>query len=111
MKIKAYLDGNKVQGVLPDSYKDLTVKQYIAISDNSSSIEMLANITGIDLWWFENTTLNLDRYMNHLNKVIKAIPDPSTADRVTGFKIMDRYITPKDINDLSWLQKDMIKAL
>ena len=112
MILKAYLDGKELTGHIPETWDDLTVKQYIALTDASTNVEMLSSLTGIDYWWFENTNIDLSSYIMHLDKLIKSIPDPGEVKKkVKAFEIMGKRVAPKDISDLTWLQKDMIKAL
>jgi len=97
-------------GTVPGSWDEMTVRQYIAMMSGKEQLEILADVSGIDLLQIENTSLDLDPFFIHMAGLIHTAPDLSKRKR-KPIQLNGKTIKPGDVGKLSYAQLDRIKRL
>ena len=112
-RFKIYHDDDIIGGQIPDSWEEITVKQWAAMRPNSEPIELLSIFSNIDLSHLENTTADLSPIIRHIyEKLIldgmnKLDHRPRKPLSILGHEIK----FPKDLNFERYGQKFMLKKL
>ena len=74
-RFKIHYDDDIIGGQIPDSWEELTVKQWAALRPNVSDLELLSVLSGIDLSYLENTRADLSPAIEHVYQSIKDMPE------------------------------------
>tara|TARA_B110000046_G_scaffold174665_1_gene198615 strand:- start:921 stop:1484 length:564 start_codon:yes stop_codon:yes gene_type:complete len=112
-RFKIYHDDDIIGGQIPDSWEEITVKQWAAMRPNSEPIELLSIFSNIDLSHLENTRADLNPIIRHIyEKLIldgmnKLDHRPRKPLSILGHEIK----FPKDLNFERYGQKFMLKKL
>jgi len=110
-RFKIYHDDDIIGGQIPDSWEEITVKQWAAMRPNSEPIELLSIFSNIDLSHLENTRADLSPIIEHiyekliLNGMNELDHRPRKDISILGHQIK----FPKDINFARYGQKAMVK--
>jgi hypothetical protein len=111
-RFKIYHDDDIIGGQIPDSWEELTVKQWAALRPDVTDLELLSILSNIDLSYLENTRADLSPAIEHVYHSIKDMPAdlnklPKKAISLLGHQIK----FPKDLNFERYGQKAMVKNL
>lgn len=108
--VKIRVDGKEYMAVFPSKWEEMTVKQYIQLADKSNGIEMLSALSGLDLWLFENTNIDLTEILGKMLKLLSEAPDMNNLVR-DQIWIGGIGVGVTTAAEISFLQKEMIKML
>jgi len=111
-RFKIHHDDDIIGGQIPDSWEELTVKQWAALRPDVTDLELLSILSNIDLSYLENTRADLSPAIEHVYHSIKDMPAdlnklPKKAISLLGHQIK----FPKDLNFERYGQKFMLKKL
>jgi len=99
-RFKIHHDDDIIGGQIPDSWEEITVKQWAAMRPNSEAMELLSIFSNIDLSHLENTRADLSPIIDHIyEKLIldgmnKLDNRPRKPLNILGHEIK----LPKDLN-------------
>ena len=109
-KFKIEYQEEVILGQIPDSWEELTVKQWAALRPNVTDLELLSILSGIDLGYLENTRADLSPAIDHVYQSIKHMPeDLNHLEKKPLFILGHQIKFPKDINFARYGQKAMVK--
>ena len=112
-KFKIYNDDDIIGGQIPDSWEEITVKQWAAMRPNSEPIELLSIFSNIDLSHLENTRADLSPIIQHIYEklILNGMNELDHRPR-KDLSILGHQIKfPKDLNFERYGQKFMLKKL
>lgn len=103
---KLKIDGKVFEGTAPESWKEITVEQYIALETDMDVLDLMEVLTGIKREKLENYRGDLSKHIQRFT-YIYSMPDISKLKRgkVLGYEL------PKDIAFERYGQKMMLEQL
>ena len=112
MKFTIKHEGKEINATLPDSWNDLTVKQFIALNDKLTPLERLSSLSNTNLSFIENTGTDLQPAIDYLNSVFSKVPPDLKKIKKGNIIFNGKTIKPpKNLNFTKFGQKSMIKNL
>ncbi len=112
MKFTIKHEGKEINATLPDSWNDLTVKQFISLNDKLTPLERLSSLSNTNLSFIENTGTDLQPAIDYLNKVFAKVPPDLKKLKKGNIRFEGKTIKPpKNLNFTRFGQKSMIKNL
>ena len=112
MKFTIKHEGKEINATLPDSWNDLTVKQFISLNDKLTPLERLSSLSNTNLSFIENTGTDLTPAINYLNEVFSKVPPDLKKLKKGNIQFEGKTIKPpKNLNFTRFGQKSMIKNL
>ena len=101
---KLKIDGKVFEGMAPESYKEITLRQYIGLETNMDVLELMELLTGIPKKDLENYKGDLEKHIQSFT-YIYSLPEISKLKRV---KLLGHQL-PKDIAFERFGQKLMLE--
>ena len=112
MKFTIKHEGREVNATLPDSWNDLTVKQFLDLNKKLTPLEVLASLSNLNLSFIENTNSDLTPAINYLNNLFAKVPPDLTKLKKKPIIFEGKTIkVPKNLNFTRFGQKSLIKGL
>ena len=112
IKLTIKHEGETLEGHLPNSWQELTVKQYIGLNSKLTEAQLVSLLSGLDLSFIENTSTDLEPVIARLNEWFGEIPpDMKELKRVT-ISMEGKVINfASSINFTKFGQQSMVKNL
>ena len=112
MKFTIKHEGKEINASLPDSFNDLTVKQFLDLNNNLDQLELISSLTNLNLTFIENTDTDLTPVVEYLNKVFSTVPPDLSKLKKKPITFEGKKIRPPDnLNFTKFGQKTMIKNI
>jgi hypothetical protein len=105
-------EGEQQIGVIPSTFEDLSVKQFLALEAGGTDLQILSVLSGIDLTYIENTGVDLSPAMQKIYRLMNQKPPDLNKAKKQKIIIEGKEINfPKTLNFTRYGQKSMVKNL
>lgn len=104
--------GKKIKARVPESWDEITVKQFMALENLSKPLEILSEVMGTDLAFIENSATDLTPVMNRVINIFNARPPDLESRKPQGFGFQGKLVKlPGDIDSMMFGQLIQINEL
>jgi hypothetical protein len=103
--------GEKIRAEIPETWEEVTVKQFMSLELAENPIEILAGVMNVDLQFLQETRTDLSPVMVPLLELFNNKP-PEFKAKASGFIFQGKKVTfPRDINNMMFGQVLQINQL
>lgn len=102
----------KIKATLPETWDELSVKQFVAVESLEKPLEILSEVLDVDLSFVESSRTNLTPALNRIIQILNARPPGLEERKPEGFVFQGKKIElPRDIDLLMFGQLIQINLL
>ena len=104
--------GKTIKTQVPESWEEITVRQFMALENLVKPLEIMAEVMGVDLSFVENTRTNLAPAMARIINIFNARPPDLENRKPQGFGFQGKLVKlPRDLDNLMFGQLIQINTL